>query len=203
MRTPSTTQEELVGAIAEALKPWANFAIPLRYPASTWAQNADREAEVKDAVRSTIEWIRAKNSESFARNIIRKTRADGRAIAATLEKLQRQYDRATADLRSWVEPTMQELQIVNMQDLRAEHDRLHEICITAAEAQPRSDRCKAACAELAVGLMLAYSTTPHTGGRNKPLRHVASLLFEAATGKGGADLERACRAALRNWTRKP
>jgi hypothetical protein len=59
------------------------------------------------------------------------------------------------------------------------------------------DLTKNSCAQSAYAIIERFSDRPPTGTVDGPLRTVASLLYEVATGKAEVDLKRACDATLK------
>jgi hypothetical protein len=83
----------------------------------------------------------------------------------------------------------------------AELKRLREVCARAIKVgygyDSNYDRVKHLCAGFAQGLVGQLSTKPAAGTIDAPFRAVASLLYEAASGRRDVDLKRACDSQLR------
>jgi hypothetical protein len=83
--------------------------------------------------------------------------------------------------------------------------RLREVCARAINPgygyDSNYDRVKHFCAGFAQGLVRELSTKPITGTMDGPFRAIASLLYEAASGRGHVDLKRACDSQLREIRR--
>jgi hypothetical protein len=81
-------------------------------------------------------------------------------------------------------------------------DRLDEV-LTGLKSpkgpDPRSKPMQRVCMESADALIYEFSQTPATGTAEKPLRAIASLLYEAVTGESGQDLKRAGEAMIQSW----
>jgi hypothetical protein len=62
------------------------------------------------------------------------------------------------------------------------------------QSGPEFDRGQRFCARLAHGLMTSFSTRPITGSVDGPDHRIASVLYEALTGREEVDLKRHCDA---------
>jgi hypothetical protein len=82
----------------------------------------------------------------------------------------------------------------------AELKRLRKVCARAADPEfgyhPNYDPAKHTCAWFARALMKELSDAKITGTKDGPFRTIASLIYEAISGKEEADLKRACDAVL-------
>jgi hypothetical protein len=82
-----------------------------------------------------------------------------------------------------------------------ELNRLREVCARAINPgygyDSNYDRIKHFCAAFAKGLVCALFRRPITGTMDGPFRAIASLLYEAVSGRRHADLKRACDSQLR------
>jgi hypothetical protein len=64
---------------------------------------------------------------------------------------------------------------------------------------PRSNPMKWICADSADALIYQFSRKPATGTAEESLHAIASLLFEAVTGKPNQNLKRAVDAMIKSW----
>jgi hypothetical protein len=82
----------------------------------------------------------------------------------------------------------------------AELKRLRQVCahgvVFGFGHHPNYDPTKHFCAFWAYGLMKGYSDRAITGTKDDAFRVITSLLYEAVSGKRGADLKRACDSCL-------
>lgn len=89
----------------------------------------------------------------------------------------------------------------------AELRRLQDVCARALGPgfgeHPNYDPLKHFCAKSAHGLMQATSDKKITGTEDGAFRAITSLLYEAVSGKKGAELKRACDSVLREIRRTP
>jgi hypothetical protein len=79
--------------------------------------------------------------------------------------------------------------------------RLREVCARAVKVgygyDSNYDRVKHFCAGFAQALVRGLSAKPVTGTMDGPFRAIASLLYEAVSGRRHVDLKRACDSQLR------
>jgi hypothetical protein len=75
-------------------------------------------------------------------------------------------------------------------------ERCKQLLDTPPGIHASTDHLQRAVAEEAWGLLQAYGKQPASGVFTSPLGVIASLLFEAVTGKPDAALQRACKAVL-------
>jgi hypothetical protein len=89
----------------------------------------------------------------------------------------------------------------------AELRRFRGVCAQAIDPgfdhHPNYDFLKYDCAKSAHGLMLAMSNRKITSTKDGAFRAIASLLYEAVSGKKDAELKRACDSVLREIRRTP
>jgi hypothetical protein len=82
-----------------------------------------------------------------------------------------------------------------------ELDRLRRHCAQAIKkgwgTHPNYDHTKSLSARSAHGLMKNHSAAKITGTQDGPFRTVASLFYEAVSGRPDADLKRACDDVIR------
>jgi hypothetical protein len=80
--------------------------------------------------------------------------------------------------------------------------RMREVCALAVHPgfghHPNYDPLKRLCAMWAQGIMAALSRKKITGTKDNAFRAIASLLYEAISGKRDIDLKRACDYMLRS-----
>jgi hypothetical protein len=83
----------------------------------------------------------------------------------------------------------------------AELKRLRQVCARAIKVgygyDSNYDRAKHLCAGFAQGLVRELSAKPVTGTMDAPFRAIASVLYEAVSGRRDVDLKRACDSQLR------
>jgi hypothetical protein len=81
--------------------------------------------------------------------------------------------------------------------------RMREVCALAVHPgfghHPNYDPLKRLCAMWAQGIMAALSRKKITGTKDNAFRAIASLLYEAISGKRDIDLKRACDYMLRSF----
>jgi hypothetical protein len=160
-----------------------------------WSKEQARYREILREIRSylsrngmcaVIRTLRLAAPEYLAREAIRKTRDDARAIAESVEHLRELISQKTLapELRLRLAP-----EIGHLSDtLQA----VKEIC-QQAENQPRDDQIKMWCAKIAFSLMIRFSDKPPTSSSPRsPYRLIASLLYEVLSSESGHDLRRAC-----------
>jgi hypothetical protein len=169
VREPPTPTEDLVKSIVDALKPWRD-------------EYKNSEMKIRAAIREQIKLLASVTPDFLERDKIRKTRADARKIAATIQKLQEQIKRAAPELRLHmgldIPGTWGPFRTVQVgpHPLQRELERARENC-EVAKHQPGWDPITRVCAQIGVGLIRKYSATPPTGGRKGALRQIFSLLF--------------------------
>jgi hypothetical protein len=81
-------------------------------------------------------------------------------------------------------------------------DRLDEILANTRlikAPDPRSNPMQWICADSADALIYQFSRKPATGTAEGPLHAIASLLFEAVTGKPNQNLKRAVDGMIKSW----
>jgi hypothetical protein len=83
----------------------------------------------------------------------------------------------------------------------AELDRLRKICARKPGTHQNYDHAKHLCARFAYGLMQGQSDREITGTADQSFRNIASLMYEAVSGRQNADLKRACDELLREKRR--
>jgi hypothetical protein len=100
---------------------------------------------------------------------------------------------------------LEEISLVNedrAKSFRSELKRMQEVCTRAINDglghHPNYDPVKRFCAMFAVGIMEILSKRTATTTNDGAFRAIASLLYEAVSGKRDADLKRACDAELRD-----
>jgi hypothetical protein len=125
---------------------------------------------------------------SFLENPLPTMTSDGKIWPINPPSLRDQIERANKD---------------RAESFRAELKRMREVCSRAINNglgyHPNYDPTKRFCAQFARGLMENLSRRTITGTKDSAFRAIASLLYEAVTGKRDADLKRACDA----WLRQP
>jgi hypothetical protein len=122
---------------------------------------------------------------------VRQQAANAREALARLR-----HELARAPLQSFIGPHIAISQSVECLD------RLDEILANARlikAPDPRSNPMQRVCAESADALIYEFSKKPATGTAEGSLHAIASLLFEAVTGKPNQDLKRAVDAMIKSW----
>jgi hypothetical protein len=172
----ATSLDEIVGAIANELRPW---------------KQTERGA-VDDAVREQIGLLQDVSPRFFDRNAVRKMRDDARSIIKTITKLEQQIKGAAPELRLRLKLDVPEMPEIGLALLFEELGYLRKECKNAIQAAPAKDQIKDWCALTAWSLVWTLSDSEPTSTDNSPFRVIAGLLYQAITGKPDKDLRRAC-----------
>jgi hypothetical protein len=197
MTTPSTSQEELVRAIADRLKPW----------------NCS-ESHVLTEIRSAIRRLRAHpdfNPDSYPGLGFRsENKKCAKKMLVTVTTLERQLVAAKpgffwsltlrdkklqCDMDGYGKKVTELSELLNrVTKLKWECEK---VILNAPGAYPGQDYRQIHIAIYAIHLMLGLSNErPTAGTPDTPYCMIASLLFEATTGKSERNLLRTCKRML-------
>jgi hypothetical protein len=199
----AATQEELVRAIADELKPWKH------------AKN-EVLAEIRETIENTKIWIPSPIGPPKPPKVGFRTenKRYAQALHATLATLD--YQLAAAPYGFFVglnhdDGDCEDIGVTaqkkaEVADLRVQIRTLAMGCekqiLNPAGADPRSDRAKSTVAFQALVLVIKLSEKkPAAGSRNTSYCMVASLLFEAVRGLSDCNLVRACKLILSSEVR--
>jgi hypothetical protein len=154
-------------------------------------RRADIQSEVERRIAMLIQMAPA--IDRMPR--MRKVREQAATARKTLGRLRTEL--ARAPLQSFIGPHISISQSVECLD------RLDEILANTRLIKgpdPRSNPMQWLCAESADALIYQFSRRPATGTPEGPLHAIASLLYEAVTGKRpNRDLKRAVDAMIKSW----
>jgi len=159
----------------------------------TWKRKR-READIRAEVEKRIALLvkaAARIDQGPRGAEVRRQAAQARK---TLARLRKQL--AREPLRSFIGPHIAISQSVEGLD------RLDEILANMKLIKfpdPRSKPKQRLCAEAADALIYELSANPATGTADRALHTIASLLYEAITGKPNQDLKRAVDAMIKSW----
>jgi hypothetical protein len=197
-------QEQIVEEIVDQLRPWKGgealvtetvqhdlkwllFLAPLEATRSNRTLNRIHARKLYGALLSIEELLATAPGplRSFLENPLPSMTSDGKIWPINPPSLRGQIERANKD---------------RADSFRAELKRMGEVCCRAINNglgyHPNYDPTKRLCAQFARGLM-DLSKRTITGTKDSTFRANASLLYEAVSGRGDADLKRACDAELR------
>lgn len=122
----------------------------------------------------------------YAREAVRRTRNDAKAIRAAVVQLERQIKNASPEMRLRLKPPL----LASLQPLRTE-------CDAAIKAAPPTDKVKEWCARTALHLIVKFSDRAPASSEISPYRKITGLLYQAITGEADRDFKRACDNLLR------
>jgi len=169
-------RHDLVSAIATRLKPWHEC----------W-----QDRDVLQAVGKQLRALQAAAPEFLSREAVRKTRASARKILAATMKIEGELA-ALPELR---------LRLKSPQkiELLEEIKRECRAAVKGTLGAGRRDQIKEWCARSAFALVVRFSKhRPTSSSADSPYRHIASLLYEAVTGRRDKDFERVCKVVLKS-----
>jgi hypothetical protein len=203
------TRDELVGAVALALKPYAPRLRQIETGEIVQKSEADVHAEALEAVRSDIEQFRTVSvPDFFGREAIRKTRDDARAIIKAVNHLTGLMEAKTLapalrlrlgdhDKLRGTPADIANMPVPRLLDALQE---VRDVCQAADENQPQADQVKHWCARIALRLMLRFSEDdPTAGSARSPYCMISSVLYQVVTGKEGLELRRICQDVLKPY----
>jgi hypothetical protein len=203
-----TTDDEIVQAIANSLKPWKSRLRQL--DTGYLVEKSDEEllAEISTSVRAEIDRLRNNTVPNFfGRDAIRKTRDDARDILKSIDQLKEQLSAKTLSpelrlrLGLDIPLTGDPSEITNMPVPRLlEALRImRDLCQAAADNQPDADQVKLWCVRTALRLVLRFAKNrPSAGSDQTAYCIIAGLLYQGLTGKE-QHLRRICQDVLRPY----
>jgi hypothetical protein len=204
----SATDDELVEAITNALKPWAPQLRQLANGFIEEKSEADVTEELLTVVRGCIDRLRQTVPDYFSRDAIRKTRGQARDIAAAIDRVTDLLSAKTISpelrLRLAMDTplTGDRSEIINLPVPRL-LDALHTVRVRSqagADNQPNADQVKLWCVRSALNLVLRFSkNNPSAGSAKSPYCIIASALYESVTGEKELQLRRVCQDVLRPY----
>lgn len=185
--TPSKAmirQGEIVEEIVDHLRPWGE---------SNRTGRRLSEATVTTTVNSELDIL----LRSYPRHIEHADRRRNRAYARKLDSALAEVQRLAASPPIALASFLSE----NIDSFATELRRRRRICAHFIDPKsghhPNYDVVKHMCAGRAFGLMEMLSDKKITSAKDSAFRAIASLLYEAVSGKRGVDLKRACDDELR------
>jgi hypothetical protein len=213
MHAPSkpATDDEIVEAIADALKPWK----PQRRQIETGRRAGEIEdksqaemlAAISDAAREDILRLRATVPTFFDRRAIQKTRDDARDTIELIDQLEAQLSAKTLSpelrlrlrlpnesIRMIGNPVKDESPVPRLLDALK---TVREICEAGDKNQPNGNQVKRWCARVAMTLVLKFSEeNPSAGSAGSKYCEITDLIYWAVT-KKKQSLRRICQDILK------